>query len=73
MEALRLEEDRQAYLLCVEGSVQITDGKGQVHELNQHDGCELKGAMDLAPHGWSAWEVKRTEALRAFLEPLKAF
>lgn len=49
VEALRLEEDRQAYLLCVEGSVQITDGKGQVHELNQHDGCELKGAMDLAP------------------------
>jgi len=48
-DALKIDEDRQAYLLCVEGSVQMVDAKGKVHEMNQHDGAEVKGCMELAP------------------------
>lgn len=48
-EALKIAGDRQAYLLCVEGSVQLMDSKGKVQEMNQHDGAELKGSLELAP------------------------
>jgi len=48
-DALRIDEDRQAYLLCVEGSVQVIDNKGKVHEMHRHDGAELKGSLELAP------------------------
>lgn len=48
-DALKIDDDRQAYLLCVEGSVQLIDGQGKVHEMKQHDGSELKGPLELAP------------------------
>ena len=37
----QLKENRMAYALCVEGSVKLQDGNGEV-VLQRHDGCEIK-------------------------------
>ena len=46
---LPLNPGRQGYLLCAEGSVQISDSLGEQHELRQHDAAELKGPLQLKP------------------------
>lgn len=46
---LLLNPGRQGYLLCAEGSVQISDSLGEQHELRQHDAAELKGSLKLKP------------------------
>ena len=46
---LLLNLGRQGYLLCAEGSVQISDSLGEQHELRQHDAAELKGPLKLKP------------------------
>ncbi|CAJ1356949.1 unnamed protein product [Effrenium voratum] len=43
--ALQLEPGRQAYMLCVEGSVQLE----KAVQLEAHDACEVKGPTSLEP------------------------
>jgi len=45
--ALELRQSRQAYMLCVEGEVQLGGGKS----LRQHDAAELKGPFSLEATG----------------------
>ena len=44
---LFLNPGRQGYLLCAEGSVQVSDALGQQHQLHQQDAAELKGPLTL--------------------------
>lgn len=37
-----LKDGRMAYVLCVEGSVKLSDGSGNDLTLERHDGCEVK-------------------------------
>ena len=46
---MELQAGRQGYLLCVEGSVQLTDADGKVQRLQQHDAAELTGPLCLQP------------------------
>ncbi|CAK9009599.1 unnamed protein product [Durusdinium trenchii] len=48
-EAMRIDQQRQGYLLCVEGSVQLVDSAGKVRQMHQHDAAELKGSVELTP------------------------
>mmetsp|Transcript_41421 Transcript_41421/g.77086 ORF Transcript_41421/g.77086 Transcript_41421/m.77086 type:complete len:306 (-) Transcript_41421:91-1008(-) len=47
--SLFLDAGRQGYMLCVEGSATLTDGSGKVHNIEQHDGIELKGPLSCEP------------------------
>jgi redox-sensitive bicupin YhaK (pirin superfamily) len=64
--ALSLETSRQAYLLCVEGSVTLGDKK----QLRQHDAAELKGPLSLEMTAGSegalvlVFEMKQTNDTR---------
>ena len=44
-----IDPGRQAYLLCVEGHVSLTQGDGQAHLMHRHDGAELKGPLEVRP------------------------
>ena len=52
--ALALDAGRQGYMLCVEGSAKLRDGRGKVHDLQRHDGIELKGPLSLDPTAGAA-------------------
>ncbi len=43
-----LGENRQGYLLCIEGSVTVTSKGGMTVDMVQHDACELYGKLDLS-------------------------
>ena len=45
---------------------------GQVHEMNQHDGAELKGSIELAPLAGVAWPSDQVDVkLFQLFEQLK--
>jgi hypothetical protein len=39
---LLIKSDRMAYVLCVEGSVKLTNDSGDEVIMQRHDGCEVK-------------------------------
>lgn len=55
---LQLKKDRMAYVLCVEGSVKISDGSGNGATLHRHDGCEVKSG---GSEGTLAFETNGSE------------
>ena len=50
---LRIEEGRQAYMLCVDGQVQVKGGDAAV-SLQRHDACEIVGPLTLKLSTWAS-------------------
>jgi len=60
----KVTEDRQAYLLCVEGDVTVAGDHGS-EELTQHDAAEVKGKNDLVIHGKDGTHVMIVEMAKS--------